>query len=140
MITKSIYQKIRHKGIAAVEAAVVFPLLCILVFGVIEYGWMFLKAHQITNAARSACRIAIRPSATNQNVTDRVTALMAIAGIAGETVTTYPADITLDNVGVGGIVEVEIVVPWANMAIINFSFLPAPENIQASVIMAKEGV
>ena len=139
MITKSTHQKIRYQGAATVEAAVVFPLLLVLVFGVIEYGWMFLKAHQITNAARSGCRVAIRPYATAQDVIDKVTALMATAGITGETVTTNPTDITLENVGVGGTVEVEITVPWVNMAIINFSFLPKPTNLRASVTMAKEG-
>ena len=139
MITKSTHQKIRYKGAATVEAAVVFPLLLVLVFGVIEYGWMFLKAHQITNAARSGCRVAIRPSATTQDVIDTVTALMATAGITGETITTNPTDITLDNVGVGGTVEVKITVPWVNMAIINFSLLPKPTNLRASVTMAKEG-
>ena len=139
MITKSTHQKIRYKGTATVEAALIFPLLLVLVFGVIEYGWMFLKAHQITNAARSGCRIAIRPYATTQDVIDKVTALMATAGITGETVTTNPTDITLENVGVGGTVEVEITVPWVNMAIINLSFLPKPTNLRASVTMAKEG-
>lgn len=139
MITKSTHQKTRYKGAATVEAAVVFPLLLVLVFGVIEYGWMFLKAHQITNAARRGCRVAIRPSATTDDVEAVVAGLMTSAGITGETVTTIPTDITLENVGVGGTVEVEITVPWVNMAIINFSFLPKPINLRASVTMAKEG-
>ena len=100
---------------------------------------MFLKAHQITNAARSGCRVAIRPHATAQDVIDKVTSLMATAGITGETVTIIPTDITLENVGVGGTVEVEITVPWMNMAIINLPILPKPTNLQASVTMAKEG-
>ncbi len=139
MITKLTHKKIRYKGVAAVEAAVILPLLLVIVFGVIEYGWMFLKAHQITNAARSGCRVGIRPYADASNVITEVTALMATAGITGATITTIPADITLENVGVGATIEVVITVPWVNMAIINFSLLPQPTNLRASVAMAKEG-
>lgn len=130
-------QKNRYRGVAAVEAAVVFPLLIILTFGVIEYGWMFLKIHQITNAARHGSRVAIRPTATNAHVTASIDALMVSADITGYQVTISPADVTLLNVG--ETIEVGITVPWANIAIMNISLLPKPANIQASTTMAKEG-
>ena len=33
------------------EAALVLPILLLVTFGAIRYGWFFLKAQQITNAA-----------------------------------------------------------------------------------------
>ena len=35
------------------------PLIILLVFGVIEYGWMLLKSQDISNAARSGARAGV---------------------------------------------------------------------------------
>ena len=137
MNTKTTQYKSRYLGAATVEAAVVLPLLLLLTFGVIEYGWLFLKAHQITNAARHGSRIAVRPSATNAQVMGSISDLMSSAEITGYQVTISPGDISL--VSVGETVEVGITVPWENVAIMNIPLLPKPTNIQASVTMAKEG-
>ncbi len=140
MITKATQQKTRYRyhGTSAVEAAIVFPLLLVLTFGVIEYGWMFLKAHQITNAAREGSRIAVRPNVTNAQVVAKITNLMASAGITGYQVTTSPIDISF--VSMGEPVEVGVSVPWENVAIINMPLLPKPASIQASTTMTKEGI
>ena len=114
-----------------------FPLLIILTFGIIEYGWMFLKAHQITNAVRNASRLAIRPNATNAQIVTSVSDLMTLANITGYQITFNPADISLVNVG--ETVGVEVSVPWEEIAIINLPLLPKPATIQASSTMAKEG-
>ena len=41
------------RGATLVEMAVVFPLLLMVTLGAIKYGWLFLKAQQMTNAART---------------------------------------------------------------------------------------
>jgi Flp pilus assembly protein TadG len=129
----------RYQGAAAVEAAIVFPLLLLLTLGVIEYGWLFLKTHQITNAARYGARIAIRPGSTITDVINDVDSLMANADMqtSGYSVAFIPTDIT--SVEVGDPVEVKVTVPWANISLMNLSFLPTPANIGSSVTMAKEG-
>lgn len=129
----------RCRGIAAVEAAIVFPLLLILTLGVIEYGWMFLKAQQVTNAARHAARIGIRPDSTNESVLEQILVVMTLAELesSGYSVTFVPVDLT--SIAVGDPLEVKITVPWANVGIMNTSFLPTPASIGAAVIMAKEG-
>lgn len=133
MNTKATQHKSRYQGTAAVEVAIVFPLLLLLTFGVIEYGWMFLKAHQITNAARNGCRYAIRPDVNAGDVEAVVAELMTSAGITGYHVTYSP------GVNAGDAVTVGVSVLWANIAIIDIPFLPKPTNIQASTTMAKEG-
>ena len=129
----------RHRGLATVEAAIVFPLLLILTLGVIEYGWMFLKAQQITNAARQAARIAIRPDSSNTDVLNQIDTLMTSAEMEGSgyAVTFTPADISA--LAVGDNLEIQVSVPWANIGLMNIPLLPAPASIQASVSMAKEG-
>lgn len=47
-----------QRGAAAVEFALVFPLLLLIVFGILDFGWMLMKANLVNNAARDAVRIA----------------------------------------------------------------------------------
>lgn len=45
-------------GAAAVEFAVLFFLLLIIVFGIIEFGFLWMQSHYIANAAREGARVA----------------------------------------------------------------------------------
>ena len=52
--------RINHeKGAAAVELAIVLPVLVMFVFGIIEFGIVFYNKAMITNACREAARAAI---------------------------------------------------------------------------------
>jgi hypothetical protein len=51
----------RHKssrGAALVEFGIVAPLLILLVFGILEFGWGFLQALDVRHAAREGGRLA----------------------------------------------------------------------------------
>lgn len=48
-----------NKGVALVEMAIVLPLLIILVFGIIEFGFIIYDKAMITNASREGARIGI---------------------------------------------------------------------------------
>jgi hypothetical protein len=52
-------QKIGQNGAAAVEFAIVMPMLVLLAFGIIEFGLMFYNKQILTNASREAARAAI---------------------------------------------------------------------------------
>ena len=79
----------RRRAAAVVEFAVVAPLLFTLLFGIIEYGYMFMVRQTVVNAAREACRIAILQTtvAPYTEVTGRVAEVMAPTGVTGYTVT-----------------------------------------------------
>jgi hypothetical protein len=47
------------RGAAAVEFAIVLPLLVMFVFGIVEFGIVFYNKAMITNASREAARAAI---------------------------------------------------------------------------------
>jgi hypothetical protein len=136
-----------NRGAAAVETAFVILLFLLLSLGVIQYGWLFLKSQQITNAARHGARIAILNSAAQDYVESEIKRLMAKAGMAqskSEYVVTYPLG-NIGSVPVGQPLEVEITVPCAKVAIIKLpvvngkQLLPIPDYLKASVTMAKEG-
>lgn len=128
----------RERGVATVEMALVLPLLLLLTFGLIEYGWMFLKAQQTAAAARHGARQAILPSATNARVLSAVADQMADAGITGDyTVTFVPADVAA--VVPGEAVTVSVSVPYEGANDLGMPFVPVPGKLDASSSMAKEG-
>jgi Flp pilus assembly protein TadG len=46
----------RQRGVAAVEFALVLPLLLTIVLGAIDWGWFFFIDQLVTNAAREGAR------------------------------------------------------------------------------------
>lgn len=149
--------KKNHRGAAAVEMAIVLPLLLMLTLGAIRYGWLFLKAQQITNAARYATRIAIRADATVDEVIGAIDALFDPnrADISGHTVRFYRTDpnaatggedlteIYDVSVEVGVPITVTITVPHENVDIMVVPFVTELEPdgwpLGASTTMTKEG-
>lgn len=140
-----------RRGAAVVEVAVILPILIILTFGAIKYGWLFYRLQQITNITRQAARYAILPSISGidtngDTVADGIPAveglissLMDDAGLAGKYDT---PEISLASAA-GDLVTVTINVPVENVDLIQFKgpllFIPTPEDLRASVTMSKEG-
>ena len=150
-------KKTRYHGTTIVEAAIIFPLLLLITLGIIEYSWLFLKAQQITNAARYATRIAVRADATASEVMDTIDALFDPnrADISGHTVRFYRTDpnaatggedlteIYDVSVDVGVPFTVKITVPHENVDIMIVPLLGELEPdgwlLGASTTMTKEG-
>jgi Flp pilus assembly protein TadG len=127
----------RRRGTVLIEAALVFPILILLTFGLIEYGWLFLRMESITNAARRGVRVAVTPDATNSDVSSAITVMMTDAGLedSGYTVTMSSLD-----VDPGETVTVHIVVPnYENISLTGAPLIPIPGQIERRVAMAKEG-
>ena len=53
------FHRDREDGASLVEFAVVLPLLILLVFGIMEAGWLFAQQVEIRNAAREGARLAV---------------------------------------------------------------------------------
>ena len=141
-----------RRGTATAEVALILPVLLLVTFGAIRYGWFFLKAQQITNAARYGARVAIRADASTQDVLDVISSLLGPYGAnileEGDPV---PVTFKVNDVVSGDItpadsfgdsITVTIKVPAADVDILPialFSFEPDGWEIGASVTMAKEG-
>ncbi len=74
----------RDRGAVAVEFALVFPILVILVFGIIDFGYLINRVSLVNNAARDAAREGSL-HATEAEITS--TATTALNGVPGATVT-----------------------------------------------------
>ena len=123
----------RCRGQHTLEMAIVFPLLIVLFFGVIEFGTMFYVRHSMTLAAREAARMV---AVENGSATEaRTVALNRLAGIgAGFTVnvTDPPAMFEGDNS-----VSVEITVPRSDV-IIGLPGITSGGSLRTQVTMRRE--
>lgn len=54
-----LFHRNREKGASVVEFALVLPLLLLLVFGIMEMGWLFAQQVEVRNAAREGARMAV---------------------------------------------------------------------------------
>lgn len=127
----------QRRGVALIEAALVFPILLLLTFGLIEYGWLFLRMESISNAARRGARVAVTPDATSSDVSSAIAVMMTDGGLgdSGYTVTLSSLDVEP-----GEIVTVHIVVPnYENISLTDAPLIPVPDQIERHVTMAKEG-
>lgn len=128
----------RLRGLAAVEAALLLPLVCLLLFGMIEYGWIFLKAEELNSAAREGARMAIVQGATSAEVIAKCDAMMTDCGLGGSgyTLTLSPTDIS--SLSPGQALSVSITVPYSNIELIGMPSILVPTTIGGSTSMAKE--
>ena len=88
-----------ERGAQIIEAALVLPLLLLVVLGILDFGVLFWRFESVTNAAREGARVAILPGYSTTDVENRVQQYLTDAGLAGTPVTTVVAPVGVD---VGG--------------------------------------
>ena len=94
------YHRLRcDKGAELIEFALVLPLLLLLLFGIIDFGFLFQRYEAVTNAAREGARIAVLPGYAQADVQARVTQYLAAAGLTATPTFAYTAP---QAVNVGG--------------------------------------
>lgn len=62
-----------ERGAAAVELALVLPVLVLLVFGIVQFGILFNRQQAIHAAAREGARLASLPQTDTNEIDQRVT-------------------------------------------------------------------
>lgn len=122
-----------RRGTMIVEAALILPLLLILTFGGIKYGWLFIKWQQLNNVARHSVRHAVRPT-LNPAPSVLIDTLMNKFDMPNYTILQLTP-----NVAVGEDVVVEIQVNVPDVDILNIALLPTPDTLTARMTMSKEG-
>ena len=72
----------RRRGTAAVEFAIIAPLLATLMLGMVEITRAIQAKEFLTDTARSGCRLASLPGTTTQNINDNINTILSNNGIA----------------------------------------------------------
>lgn len=126
----------KARGAAVVEFAVVTPLLITILFGIMEYGHVFMVRQTMVTAAREGCRIAVLQTTTvpYTQVTDRIDELMHSAGVTNFTVEMTHA--TQQN----PVEAIRISAPMSDVSLLGGYILPQGEDMVVSCSMRKEGV
>ena len=95
----SLYRRLAcEKGAELIEFALVFPLLLLVMFGIMDFGLLFQRYETVTNAAREGARIAVLPGYAQADVQARVTQYLAASGLTATPAITYSAPQAM-NVG-----------------------------------------
>lgn len=128
----------RRRGSAVVEFAVVLPLLLAILFGIIEYGYVFMIRQSLQHAAREGCRLASLQTsvAPYENVKLKVNSIMDAARVSTNTPTVGPPP------GTSCTVEVVVSVPYDDVSIFGgarFLGFDTNFNLKGSCTMRKEG-
>jgi Flp pilus assembly protein TadG len=89
-----------ERGAELIEMVVVLPLLLLVMFGIIDFGFMFQRYVVLTNAAMEGARVGILPSYTATDAQNRATSYAGTGGVPG-TVTAVATNVTLNEPGGG---------------------------------------
>lgn len=126
----------RRRAAAVVEFAVVLPLLLTILFGIIEYGWVFMVRQTLQTAAREGCRLAVLQTSVDPytNVLSRVAKVMAPTGLKTYTVTMTHA--TSSN----PVETVTITIPYSDVSLMGGFFGTKSFDLGGTCTMRKEGM
>jgi Flp pilus assembly protein TadG len=89
-----------EKGAELVEFALTFPLLLLVMLGIIDFGLLLHRVQVLTNSAREGARIAVLPGYASEDVENRVDEYLLAAGLPGSATTAVGAAAPLDIGGV----------------------------------------
>ena len=70
-----------ERGAAAVELAIILPVLLLVIGGIIDFGRFFYTQIQVTNAAREGARMAALPDYQTADIKARVGSYLAASGL-----------------------------------------------------------
>lgn len=71
------------RGQAVIEMALTLPLLLLVVFGIIDFGFMFQRYESVTNAAREGARLGVLPDYTAAEAQNRALDYLRASGLNG---------------------------------------------------------
>ena len=130
----------KRRGAAAVEFALVAPLLfLVVILPTFEFGRGLMVAELVTNAARAGCRVGVLPGNSNSVVASSVNTSLSDQGITGATTTITVNGGTTDvsAAKAGDVVKVTVSVPYNSNSWIPGRFL-AGATISGSQTMRRE--
>ena len=70
-----------EEGAELIEFVIVFPILMLILAGILDFGMMFRSFEVVTNASREGARVAILPGYTLADVQLRVQEYLDAAGL-----------------------------------------------------------
>lgn len=129
------YKSAWRRGAAAVEMAMVMPVLFLMLFGIIEFGWMLSVQNSLVNAAREGARIGALLGYGADDMQARVTEVLTPMGLQDKVSVTI-TEATPESPDVG----VELSVQRSQISLLQNFFGFSDGALQARCWMRKEGL
>ena len=117
-----------ERGASMVEFAFVAPFLILLVFGIIEFSWVFAQNLNVRHGAREGARLA---AVNFVPLVDETCSRMDI--VSGASVELASTDINGGGIGVGDEVAVTLTAPLNTMTGLFTSWLPATLSSEVAI-------
>lgn len=124
----------RRRGSVAVELAVMAPLMFTMLFGIIEFGWLFSVRNALINAAREGARLGAIAGTTSADIHDRVMEYLTPMGLASKVSVAITEPTDEDPV-----VMVDITVPQADVSLLGDFFGFETGMVEGVASMRREG-
>jgi Flp pilus assembly protein TadG len=83
MATLTTARTSNQRGQAVIELALTLPLLLVVVFGIIDFGFMFQRYEAVTNAAREGARLGVLADYTATEAQNRALDYLVASGLNG---------------------------------------------------------
>ena len=123
------------RAAVAVELAVVSPVLLAMLFGIIEFGWLFTVQHTMVNAAREGARLGILQGSTVDDIEQQTREFLEPMGLDQE----VTIDVTEATVG-DPFVRVRLTVPREQVSLVGNFFGFEGGTVEGTAAMRKEGM
>jgi Flp pilus assembly protein TadG len=129
-------------GIAALEMALIAPVLVFVTLGMLEMARAMMVKETLTDAARKGCRTAILANGTNSAVTADINTVLTNNSIptADITITILVNGAVADvsTATAGSKISVKVAVPIADVAWITPLFMPGNIESENLVMMSQK--
>jgi Flp pilus assembly protein TadG len=137
-----------ERGTALIETAVVLPMILLVGISIFEFGRAFETWQVMTNAAREGARVAVLPSATSDQVKERVTTYLKAGVLVNVSNVNVAVDSTTVSLG-GGVTapgtQVTLTYPFQFIVlkpiaqlVTKTTTLGRPLNLTAQAVMRNE--
>ena len=127
---------IKRTGVAAVEFALVVPVMLTFVFGLIEISRIALVKESLVQASREGARTGARPSSSADDVIDAVNTELEIMGLTDADVVMEPA--MLEQAASGDTIRVTVTIPMATISWVPNFFDFEAAKVEAVTVMRRE--
>ncbi|MBI5864767.1 MAG: pilus assembly protein [Planctomycetes bacterium] len=123
------------RAAVAVEMAIVTPVLLTMLFGIIEFGWLFTVRSTMVNAAREGARLGALTGVSSAEVSSRATELLVPMHLENRCsiAVTMPTD-------VNPTVTVQISAPRSAVSLVGNFFGFTTGTITGEASMRREGM
>lgn len=122
-----------RRGVAVVELAIVSPLLFAMLFGIIEFGWMFTVQHTMVNASREGARVGILQGATVAEIEATTRDFLAPMGLDDQVTINITEAIPSDP-----FVTVQVTVPREDVSLVGNFFGFSGGMLEGTTTMRQE--